>query len=836
MMKIMLNSHLQKILDRAWTDAKNRRHEFLTPEHLLLSMIHFTPVAEALRKAGIDVLFVRAELDSYLRKNIAVVEEGQDPVQTVGFQNIFRRAAVFCTNADKSVMDAGDVLVSVYEEDRNHCSWILKKAGLERLVLIEVIATGIISFSEPEEDGDLDSASKGNQKNLFSADSFPDGGNPFNPKPRKEFPPERREALDGSEEENSSRKNAFGEPFSDPQETASPHRSFLDRFTENLTLKASRGQLDPVIGREEEIELTIQTLCRRSKNNPVHVGEAGVGKTSITEGLAQRIASGNVPEKLKHSIIYRLDVAALLAGTKFRGDFEDRIKKLTDELIKREGSVLFIDEIHMLVGAGAGGGSGTVDASNLLKPVLASGKIRCIGSTTYDEYSKHFEKDRAFARRFQKIDVSEPTEEESILILQGLKSRYEEFHRVRYTDEAISEAVRLSALYINDRFLPDKAIDVIDEAGARLRIAAGPVDLNLPLPEVSVPLIETVVAKAARIPEKSIGMDENKKLKTLEENLRRNIFGQDEALRELTRTVKRARAGFRSGTKPGVCFLFAGPTGVGKTEMARKLAENLNLPLIRFDMSEYQEKHTVSRLIGSPPGYIGFEDGGLLTDAIRKQPRSVLLLDEIEKAHQDIFNVLLQVMDYATLTDNQGRKADFRNVLLIMTSNAGADQMGKPSIGFGGSEASDEALDEAVKKAFSPEFRNRLDAVIKFKRLSKEIMESIVHKEISLIRQRLEEKNVTLSVSRSVVSFLAEKSYSPEFGARNVARVVEDEIAAPLVDDVLFGKLEGGGHVVFTVKNGKISLSIKDSWKKESCNQEVAVDSPEYETEPSEIG
>lgn len=825
-MKIILNNQLQKILDRAWVDAKVRHHEFLTPEHLLRSMITYSPVSEVLSKIGVDVSFVLKEIDIYLRENISVIGGNQDPVQTVGFQKIFRRAAVFCTNAEKSVMDAGDVLVSVFEEDNNYCSWILKKAGVERLPLIEVVSSGDVSFSDAE-DGVEESFGE-NVKNLFSGDSPADGDPSVNPKQRWEMSSEDPDGGSGR------RRYSSGESAGASQDTPG-HRSFLDRFTENLSKKASRGQLDPVIGREKELELTIQTLCRRTKNNPIHVGEAGVGKTSITEGLARRIATGDVPEKLRHSVIYRLDVASLLAGTKFRGDFEDRIKKLTDELIKREGSILFIDEIHMLVGAGVGGGSGAVDASNLLKPVLSSGKVRCIGSTTYDEYSKHFEKDRAFARRFQKIDVSEPTEEESVQILHGLKSRYEEFHHVRYTDEAVSEAVRLSALYINDRFLPDKAIDIIDEAGARLRIAEGPVDLNREIPEVTVPLIETVVAKIARIPEKSIGLDENKKLKNLEENLRENIFGQEDALCELAKTVKRARAGFRSGSKPGVCFLFAGPTGVGKTEMARKLAEILGLPLIRFDMSEYQEKHTVSRLIGSPPGYVGFEDGGLLTDAVRKQPRSVLLLDEIEKAHQDIFNVLLQVMDYATLTDNQGRKADFRNVLLIMTSNAGADQMGKPAIGFGGGEVSDEALDEAVKKAFSPEFRNRLDAVIKFKRLSKEIMESIVCKEISLISRRLEEKNVILSVSKNVVSFLAEKSYSPEFGARNVSRVVEDEIAAPLVDDVLFGRLERGGTVSFNMKNGKIALTIKSSGSGID-GQNESVESREYETEPSEIG
>ena len=793
-MKIIIDKRVQALVDTAWDKARSQHHEYITPEHLLCVLLEIPSVHSVVKRAGGNVQAIEEGLYSYLSENVAVVNDGREPVQTLGFQDVFRRAIVFCTNADKPILDVGDVLYSLYSEDKSDCSRILKKYGVDRFSLVEILTTGALSANP-------DAAAANGGARHFSIDPESAHGTSFN----FLISGERPASDDGRRfDAQPEREGSQGRP-----QGARPARSILERFAENLTAKAAAGLLDPVIGRAEEIDLTIQALCRRIKNNPLHVGEAGVGKTSVTEGLAQRIAAGDVPEKLAHSVIYRLDIASLLAGTKFRGDFEERIKKITEELSKREGAILCIDEIHMLIGAGSGGGSGNIDASNLLKPVLASGKIRCIGSTTYDEYSKFFEKDRAFARRFQKIDIAEPTEDEAVQILQGLKPRYEDFHHVRYTDEAIKQAVHLSALYVNERFLPDKAIDVMDEAGARLRIASGAVIDDAPAPEVSVELVETVIAKMARIPEKSIGVDENLQLKDLEENLGKAVYGQQSAVKALAKTVKRARAGFRSGTKPASCFLFAGPTGVGKTELARQLAQNLGIPLIRFDMSEYQEKHTVSRLIGSPPGYVGFEDGGLLTDAVRKQPRSVLLLDEIEKAHRDIFNVLLQVMDYATLTDNQGRKADFRNVFIIMTSNAGADRIGKPAIGFGGAEGTMEALDEAVKKTFSPEFRNRLDAVIKFTRLSRDIMESIVRKEIAGIAERLKERGVELTVSKAVVARLAEKAYSEEFGARNVARVVEEEIASPLVDDVLFGKLANGGEAAFSVKGERIAISMR---------------------------
>ncbi len=583
----------------------------------------------------------------------------------------------------------------------------------------------------------------------------------------------------------------------------------LERFATDLTALASAGKLEPVIGREAEIERTIQVLCRRLKNNPIHVGDAGVGKTAITEGLAQRIVAENVPPLLKGYTIYSLDMGALLAGTKFRGDFEERVKKVVDVLLKKDKAILFIDEIHTIVGAGAVTG-GSMDASNLLKPALTSGKLRCIGSTTYDEYNKIFEKDRALSRRFQKIDIAEPTQAETVDILKGLKSKYEDYHKVRYSDEAIVAAVKLSAQFITERKLPDKAIDVIDEAGARARMNAYKMGeaVESAVLEIAVPEIETVVAKIARIPERSVTSSEKEKLSTLEASLKGEVFGQDLAVDAVVKAVKRSRAGFRLPDKPVANFLFVGPTGVGKTELARQLAKQLGVVLHRFDMSEYQEKHTVSRLIGSPPGYVGYEEGGLLTDAIRKTPHAVVLLDEIEKAHSDIYNILLQIMDYATLTDNQGRKADFRNVILIMTSNAGARDVGKNLIGFGDRAVTNSALDEAVERAFTPEFRNRLDAVVHFGNLPMDIIQRIVLKTIDDFRTQLVEKKVTLTASEAVISYLAEKGYSKEFGARNIGRLVEDKIKSFFVDEVLFGRLEHGGNAFADIKDGEIVFTV----------------------------
>jgi ATP-dependent Clp protease ATP-binding subunit ClpA len=586
--------------------------------------------------------------------------------------------------------------------------------------------------------------------------------------------------------------------------------------------------LEPVIGREAELDRTVQVLCRRLKNNPIHVGDSGVGKTAITEGLAQRIVNGAVPFLLQDFSIFSLDMGALVAGTKYRGDFEERIKRIVEEILRKEKFILFIDEIHTLVGAGSASGN-ALDASNLLKPALASGKLRCIGSTTHEEYNKFFDKDRALSRRFQKIDINEPSEEDAIAILRGLKPKYEEFHYVTYTDEAVAASVTLSAQYITDRRLPDKAIDVMDEAGAFVRmrewkignqesenggktVEVKRVSGTPPLPSrpviVDIPLIETIISKIARIPERSVGESEKDKLRLLESRLRGRIFGQDEAVAAVVKAVKRSRAGFRAPGKPVANFLFVGPTGVGKTELARSLADILGISMHRFDMSEYQEKHTVSRLIGSPPGYVGYEEGGLLTDAVRKQPHAVVLLDEIEKAHPDIFNILLQIMDYATLTDNNGRKADFRNVTLIMTSNAGARDIGKNLIGFGERTVDDTAVKDAVEKTFTPEFRNRLDAIVRFGHLSKEIMISIVQKELDVFTAQLAEKNVSLEITKACIHKLAEDGYSREFGARDVGRVVEDKIKAFFVDEVLFGGLSGGGGAKADYKRGKYRITI----------------------------
>jgi ATP-dependent Clp protease ATP-binding subunit ClpA len=704
--KIRISGLLQKILDQAWSDAKARGHEYVTPEHVLLAMLDHPAVLKILALCGADIGFIHDGLDEYLRKNMPVLT-GREPLQTIGFQNVFQKALLHCESADKPVVETSDVLVSLIDEHNNYSSYYLRRGGVDRLILLHVISHGGIGHDE-EPSGSRDEGRVAGReaereqgldadKDDFDLSDLFDGIGEDSARPKgwqraddeqgrlgnkfqtQDFPGD--ESPDGAGKQKASKK------------------TLLERFTVELTSLARQGKLEPLIGRREELERTIQVLCRRMKNNPIHVGEAGVGKTAITEGLAQMIAAGAVPPLLRDYEVFSLDMGALVAGTKFRGDFEERIKRVMDELVKRQKVILFIDEIHTIVGAGSTGG-GTLDASNLMKPILSTGKVRCIGSTTYEEYSKYFEKDHALSRRFQKIDIVEPSTEDSVAILEGLKARYEEFHRVRYTAEAIKEAVRLSAQYITERRLPDKAIDVIDEAGARARIAAesereagaspassvaearglarapdaeGAADIRLespdegsavvvPVPDprpyavVDRPLIETVIAKMARIPERTVTTGEVERLRELDGALASSIFGQDAAVKAVAMAVKRSRAGFRAAGKPVANFLFVGPTGVGKTELARKLAEVLGVTLHRFDMSEYQEKHTVSRLIGSPPGYVGFEEGGLLTDAVRKQPHSILLLDEIEKAHSDIFNVLLQIMDYATLTDNQGER------------------------------------------------------------------------------------------------------------------------------------------------------------------------------------
>jgi len=818
--KIKISTVVQKVLDQAWADARTRGHEYVTPEHILLAVLDHPPALKVLSMCGADIAYIHDSVDEYLRKNMPVLT-GREPLQTVGFQNVFQRAVLHCENAEKSVLEISDILVSLIDENKNYCSYYMRRGGLDRLVLLEVISHGGIGADDSGGPGDASAVDgnrpMGNGESLdmrFSKDAGL-GSSGEGASAESGDMPDSADSGEYTEEQ----------PDIPGRQRQQQKRTMLDRYTIELTALARAGKLEPLIGRDDEIERTVQVLCRRMKNNPIHVGDAGVGKTAITEGLAQRIVARQVPPLLYDYEIFSLDMGSLVAGTKFRGDFEERIKRVMDELLRKEKVILFIDEIHTLIGAGSTGG-GTLDASNLMKPVLTSGKIRCIGSTTYEEYNKHFEKDHALSRRFQKIDIPEPSEEDAIAILRGLRKRYENFHGVTYTDEAIEQAVRLSAQFITERRLPDKAIDVIDEAGARARIAAGtPVPASVTAGDIPPPaahqeethlredasaqggeghvkagipvidraMIETVIAKIAMIPERSVSTGETDRLRELNPVLSRAIFGQEEAVDAVVKAVKRSRAGFRAPGKPVANFLFVGPTGVGKTELARKLAEVLGIAMHRFDMSEYQEKHTVSRLIGSPPGYIGFEEGGLLTDAVRKQPHAVVLLDEIEKAHSDIFNILLQIMDYATLTDNQGRKADFRNVILIMTSNAGAREIGKPLIGFGIREISAEAVAEAVEKTFTPEFRNRLDAIVRFNHLSKEIMESIVRKELDAVRLRLADKGVTLEVTDEAVSRLAEEGYSPEFGARNVSRLIEDLVTTPLVDMVLFGSLSAGG-------------------------------------------
>ncbi|MCK9169607.1 MAG: AAA family ATPase [Treponema sp.] len=803
-----ISPQLKKILSLSFSDAKSSRHEFFTPEHILRTALQFDSVCGLLEASGADVATIRDTVEEYLTKQVPVAavqtENSQtaEPVETQGFQEVMNRAVYHCATSDKPMLDITDVLVSMLEEKKNYCAYSMRMGGLDRLRLLEVIS----SMKGPD------------NENPFAGGS--DDETDSSPESQQKFIP-GMQTGDDAQAENV--KNA--------------KKSALEKYCIDLTEEARSGRLDTLIGREEELDRTIQILCRRSKNNPLHVGDAGVGKTAITNGLAMRIAEGKVPDAIKDFSIYSLDMGLLLAGTKFRGDFEERLRKITDELMKKQKAVLFIDEIHMIMGAGTTGNS-TMDAANLLKPVLSSGRIRCIGSTTYEEYAKNFEKDRALARRFQKIDIKEPSPEETLLILKGLRSRYEHFHNVVYSDAAIKAAVDLSVQYLPDRRLPDKAIDIIDEAGSYLKIKsrggfngdgksrAEPVaipdkeqkDLSLSEinsqnagattkknPVVSTSIIKMVTAKMARVPLESVTGGEREKLRVIEDTLKTEIFGQNKAVNAVAKAVKRARAGFGNPDKPEAGFLFVGPTGVGKTELARSLARILGEPLLRYDMSEYQEEYTVSRLIGSAPGYVGYEEGGQLTEDIRKNPHAVVLFDEIEKAHQKIYNVLLQVMDYGFLTDNQGRKADFRSCIIIMTSNAGAQEMEKGMIGFGSTDtANDEAsLKEAVGRAFTPEFRNRLSGIITFLHLEKDIVRNIAAKEVKRLSERLETKKVKLSVTDKALDYLAEKGYSREFGARNMARTVEEEIASPLTDEVLFGKLSSGGTVRIDTKKGK---------------------------------
>ncbi|GHT63457.1 ATP-dependent Clp protease ATP-binding subunit ClpA [Spirochaetia bacterium] len=784
--KMKISGHVQAIINAAYNEAKVRNHEYLTPEHILYAALAFDEVQGILAACGANLNQLKHGMESYFEQKVPILDD-TEPTQTVGFQSVIERAVLQSQSSQKEMLDVADILVSLFDEERNYCAYYLRKSGIKRFELINVLSHGF--------EGDM-----------AQSFSFQNMKGDENGAPEEEL-------ADGGQRPKSNKKSA------------------LERFATELTALARAHKLEPVIGRESELERTIQVLCRRLKNNPVHVGDSGVGKTAITEGLAQRIVAGNVPPAIKDFSIYSLDMGALVAGTKYRGDFEERVKRVVEEILKKEKAILFIDEIHTLVGAGSVSG-GALDASNLLKPALTSGKIRCIGSTTHEEYGKFFDKDRALSRRFQKIDINEPSESDAIAILRGLKTKYEDYHKVRYSDEAVEGAVRLSAQFITERRLPDKAIDVIDEAGAFARIEAykknqtdsdSTVEIeagvsgeqgstvqegSVNIVDIGLPLIETVVSRIARIPERSVGETEKDKLRDLENKLRTRIFGQDEAVSAVVKAVKRSRAGFRAENKPVANFLFVGPTGVGKTELARSLADILGISMHRFDMSEYQEKHTVSRLVGAPPGYVGYEEGGLLTDAVRKLPHAVVLLDEIEKAHPDIYNILLQIMDYATLTDNNGRKADFRNVIFIMTSNAGARDIGKGLIGFGDRIVDESAVDGAVEKIFTPEFRNRLDGVVRFGHLSREIMSSIVRKELDAFKVQLAEKKVSLEITDPCIAQLAEEGYSKEFGARNAGRIIEEKIKGFFVDEVLFGSLSYGGSARVDWKDGGYSLEI----------------------------
>lgn len=756
----MLNKELELTLEATIRDARTRRHEYLTVEHILYALLHDEIGIEIITHCGGDVFRLKGALDRYFTEDLPKQQKKSDifPHPTPGFQNVIQRALFHAQSASREETDAGDLLASIFLEEESQAVYFLKAEGMTRLDVLDYISHGI------------------------SHDTSPDAGKP-----------DLKPGADGARTDQE-----CGACDADKAAQSDP----LKAFAVNLTARAAEGKIDPLIGRIAELKRTIQVLCRRRKNNVVFVGEPGVGKTAIVEGLALNIHNAEVPDLLKRTQIYSLDMGALLAGTKYRGDFESRLKATIQAIERIPDAVLFIDEIHTIVGAGSTSG-GSMDASNILKPVLNSGRIRCIGASTYEEYRNHFEKDRALSRRFQKIEVHEPSLDETVGILNGLKPYYEKFHSVRYTDAAVKSAAELSEKYVNDKFLPDKAIDVLDEAGARARLTASRGQKKM----VGVKDIERVVAEVARVPVRTVSTSDIEKLRHLEDDLRRSVFGQDEAIHALSAAIKRSRAGLGSAGRPIGSFLFTGPTGVGKTEVSKQLAAVLGSRFIRFDMSEYMEKHAVARLIGAPPGYVGFDQGGMLTEAVRKHPFSVLLLDEIEKAHPDIFSILLQVMDYATLTDNTGKKADFRNVVLIMTSNAGAKEMSGNVIGFG--ERSLDALSkgaDALTKLFNPEFRNRLDAVMTFAPLTPEVMKMIVNKFVSEVSAQLKQKKVLLDIDDAAIDWLALEGYDPAFGARPLTRLVQTEIRDPLSDEVLFGKLARGGRVAITLKSGKLSF------------------------------
>ncbi len=747
----MIAQELEVTLHMAFMDARQKRHEFISVEHLLLAMLDNPSAVEVLRACGANLDAMREQLGKFIEEHTpTVIGEGEvDTQPTLGFQRVIQRAILHVQSSGKKEVTGANVLVAVFGEKDSHAVFFLTQQGVSRLDIVNFISHGIT-------------------------------------------------------------KSPQGEPAARPDEavesTGETAASPLDSFAQNLNVQALAGKIDPLIGRDLELERVIQTLCRRRKNNPLLVGEAGVGKTAIAEGLARRIIESAVPDILAQSTVYALDMGALLAGTKYRGDFEQRLKGVLKQLMDNPKAILFIDEIHTLIGAGAASG-GTLDASNLLKPALSSGQLRCIGATTYSEYRGIFEKDHALSRRFQKIDVPEPSVSETVAILRGLKSRFEDHHGVKYTAAALTTAATLSARYINDRHLPDKAIDVIDEAGAAQRILPKSRQKRVITPKE----IEDIIAKIARIPPKTVSSDDKNSLKTLDRDLKSVVFGQDAAIDALASAIKMSRSGLGNPQKPIGNFLFSGPTGVGKTEVARQLAYVLGVELIRFDMSEYMERHAVSRLIGAPPGYVGFDQGGLLTEAINKHPYAVVLLDEIEKAHPDIFNVLLQVMDHGTLTDTNGRKADFRNVVLVMTTNAGAEMLNRASIGFSNSRESGDEMGE-IKRMFTPEFRNRLDAIIPFAALSEPIILQVVDKFLMQLEEQLHEKKVEAVFTDALKAHLAKQGFDPLMGARPMARLIQDTIRKALADELLFGRLAGGGRVTIDIDaHDKVKLGFEEA-------------------------
>ncbi|MCF6246776.1 MAG: ATP-dependent Clp protease ATP-binding subunit ClpA [Desulfobacula sp.] len=749
----MISKELSTALGFAVREAKKRRHEYVCVEHVLYAILNHDTGAQTIEKCGGSPELIKEELEKFFEEKLTKIDSKEEYVlqQTIGFQRMIQRAINHARSAEKNEVNLGDILASIFQEKDSHAAFYLEAEGITRLDVLKYIShtTEIEKKSSP--------------------------------------------AIDPSQK-------VF--KHADPKTKRKKKQNPLEAFTTDLLKKARDNKIDPLIGRSDEIDRMLQILCRRRKNNPILVGDPGVGKTAIAEGLALKINDKEIPDLLEDCELYSLDMGSLLAGTKYRGDFEQRLKDVIKSLESKENALLVIDEIHTVVGAGATT-SGSMDASNILKPALSSGDIKCIGTTTYEEYKNHFEKDRAFSRRFEKIEVCEPTVDETKQILQGLKPYYEEHHNLTYTAETIEAAAYLSDKYINDRFLPDKAIDVIDETGAYLRLKGK-------RKKVTPKDIEKIVAKIAKVPVSSVTSTDKANLESLPKRLFKVIYGQDDAINTLTTSIKRSRAGLAAPDRPVGSFLFIGPTGVGKTEVAKQLAANMGIKFLRFDMSEYMEKHAVSRLIGAPPGYVGFDQGGILTDSVRKHPHSILLLDEIEKAHMDLFNILLQVMDYATLTDNNGKSADFRNVILIMTSNAGAREMSANSIGFGSQSADSGSKGlKAVEKIFSPEFRNRLDGIVQFNHLSPKVMEMIVDKNMKELKNMLKEKNISLSYSAKVRSHLAGKGYDPKFGARPLERIIQTEIKDKVTDEILFGKLEKGGKISIGLRNNTLNFIYK---------------------------